>query len=72
MEYPSIKILSQDFELLDEIDSYTSLRFKRSWQSYGDFELHVVGYNDNLKKLNYIMLDNNPDKAGIIKSLSTT
>ena len=70
MEYPSVKILSQDFELLDEIDSYTSLRFKRSWQSYGDFELHVVGYNDNLKKLNYIMLDNNPDKAGIIKSVN--
>lgn len=72
MEYPSIKVLSQDFELLDEIDTYTSLRFKRSWQSYGEFELHVVGYNNNLSISNYIMLDNNTDKVGIIKSLNTS
>lgn len=67
MEYPSVKILSQDFELLDEIDRYTSLRFKRSWQSYGEFELHIVGYNPHIQVSNYILLDNNEDKAGIIK-----
>lgn len=71
MEYPSIKVISTDFELLDEIDTYTSLRFKRSWQSYGEFELHVVGYNSNLQISNYIMLDNNVDKVGIIKSVNT-
>lgn len=70
MEYPSIKILSQEFKLLDEIDTYTSLRFKRSWQSYGEFELHIVGYNNNLQISNYIMLDNNVDKVGIIKSIN--
>lgn len=70
MEYPSVKILSQNFELLDEIDTYTSLRFKRSWQSYGEFELHIVGCNSNLRISNYIMLDNNVDKVGIIKSIN--
>lgn len=71
MEYPSIKILSQDLELLDEIDTYTSLRFKRSWQSYGEFEIHVIGYNPHLQISNYVMLDNNVDKVGIIKSVNT-
>lgn len=36
MNMPSIKVLNTDLELLDEIDLYTSLDFKRSWQGVGD------------------------------------
>lgn len=69
MEYPSIKILSRSFDLLAEIDTYTSLRFKRSWQSYGEFEVHLIGHNPYAQIGNYIMLDNDVNKAGIIKAV---
>ena len=72
INYPAVKVLSQDFELLTEIDTYTSLRFKRSWQSYGEFELHLAHYNEQVAKNCFIMLDNNVDKVGIIKSISHT
>ena len=72
VNFPSVKLLSQDFELLTEIDTYTSLRFKRSWQSYGEFELHLSCYNEHIAKNKFIMLDNNVDKVGIIKSVSHT
>ncbi|MEE1154173.1 MAG: siphovirus ReqiPepy6 Gp37-like family protein [Acutalibacteraceae bacterium] len=72
MEYPSIKVLSPVFDLLCEIDTYTSLRFKRSWQSYGEFELHIIGYNNCLQPNNYIMVGNDENKVGIIKCIHTS
>ncbi len=70
MDYPSIKILSNDFTFLSELDVYTSLRFKRAWQSYGDFEIHLIGQHPYAQIGNYIMIDNNADKVGIIKSVT--
>jgi len=69
MDYPNIKILSRSFELLTEIDIYTSLRFKRSWQSYGEFEIHLIGYSPYAQIGNYIIIDNDVNKAGIIKAV---
>ena len=70
MDYPSIKILSNDLTFLSELDVYTSLRFKRAWQSYGDFEIHLIGQQPHAQIGNYIMLNNNADKVGIIKSVT--
>lgn len=70
MDYISIKILSNDFTFLSELDVYTSLRFKRAWQSYGDFEIHLIGQHPYAQIGNYIMIDNNADKVFIIKSVT--
>lgn len=69
MQYPTIKVLSPTVALLAEIDLYTSLRYKRSWQGIGDWELHCVGTYDVLKPGNLIMLGNNGHKVGIIRAV---
>lgn len=72
MQTPSIKVLNTDLELLSEIDLYTSLDFKRSWQGVGDFSLVIAGDNDSLKVGNIIIIDGNGHKSGIIRSVVKT
>lgn len=72
MKIPSIKILSPDIQLLNEIDLYTSLQLTRSWQGIGSFELHIIGNPKNIQKGNLIMLDNNGHRAGIIRAVTKT
>lgn len=64
-----IRVFTPGVELLTEIDEYTSLQYERSWSGVGRFELvinrHIRGV-DHLAKGNIIMLDQNPEKAGII------
>lgn len=69
MEYPSIKIIDKNMNLLSEIDLYTSLRFRRSWQGVGDFEIQLVGNDASLSVGNIIVLGGNGHKAGIIRSV---
>lgn len=69
MEYPSIKIIDKEINLLSEIDLYTSLRYRRSWQGVGDFEVHIVGNDTSLAEGNIIVLGGNGHKAGIIRSV---
>lgn len=73
MEWPVIKVISPTKQFLGEIDLYTSLRFKRSWQSVGDFEIHLIPqqYNsDLLAPDNLIMLGNDVHSVGIIRAVS--
>lgn len=72
MEIPSIKILSQSLQLLNEIDLYTSLQFTRSWQGVGSFELHILGNCPTTTIGNLIMLSNDGHRAGIIRSVTKT
>lgn len=74
IQYPTIKILSQQLELLGITELYTSLRFARSWQSCGEFEIHVSdsAVRDILIPGNLIMLDNDVDRTGIINSVRIT
>lgn len=69
MQFPTIKILSPTLELLGIVENYTSLRFKRSWQSYGDFEIHIENEPaaKHLISRNLIMLDNDVNRVGIIQ-----
>lgn len=71
MKIPSIRVLREDFELLAEIDLYTSLLFTRSWQGVGEFEFHVLGsrFLDLLREGAYIMLDNDGRRCGVIRSI---
>ena len=72
MKIPCIRVLSQDLQLLGEIDIYTSLQYTRSWQSVGDFELHTPDsrWLNILIEGNLIMLDNDGHRAGIIRSVT--
>lgn len=70
MQMPDIKILNTDLELLNEIDLYTSLDFKRSWQGTGDFTLVVCGNCECLQVGNIIMLSGDGHKCGIIRSVN--
>lgn len=72
MNIPSIKILSPDVRLLNEIDLYTSLQLTRSWQGVGSFELHIIGNPKNIEKGNLIMLGNDGHRAGIIRAVTKT
>lgn len=69
MEVPSIKVLSPSLELLDEIDLYTSLDFRRSWQGIGDFTLKTVNSSGAFRKGNIIMLDADGHRCGIIEDI---
>ena len=74
MDWPVIKIMAPNKTFLGEIDLYTSLRFKRSWQGIGDFEIHIIArdYNPSLFAVdNLIMLDGDVHRAGIIRKVDT-
>lgn len=68
IKVPSIKILSAKLELLGEFDNYTSLQFKRSWQSTGSFEIHFVERSppQAMAVGNIIMIDNDTNRCGQI------
>ena len=72
MKIPAVRILDTDGNFLAEIDTYTSLYLKRSWQGVGEFQLvapaNAPGVSE-LKLYRYIMLDNDGHRAGIIRSL---
>ena len=72
MNIPSIKILSPDLQLLNEIDIYTSLQLTRSWQGIGSFELHLIGSQKNIAVGNLIMLGSDRHRAGVIRSITKT
>lgn len=69
MDYPSVKVLNFDLELLDEIDVLTSLDYRRSLQGTGDFSFTVCGFPSSLQKNNIIMIGDDPHRAGIIRKI---
>lgn len=72
MDWPVIKVMGPDKTFLGELDLYTSLRFKRSWQGVGDFEIHIIArdYQASLFAVdNLIMLDDDAHRAGIIRKV---
>lgn len=72
MQIPNIKILNTSLELLNEIDLYTSLDFKRNWQGTGDFTLIVCSNSKYLQVGNIIMLSGDGHRCGIIRSINKT
>ena len=75
MKIPVIRIIDTGGSLLAEIDRYTSLYFKRSWQGVGDFQFVLPVDGQELPSIQpgrYVMLDNDGQRAGIIRSLEYT
>lgn len=69
-ECHSIKILSFDLELIDEVDLYTSLDFYRSLQGTGDFMISLPEIRNSIAPGNIIVIGSDPHKSGIIRAIS--
>lgn len=71
MDYPYIKLMNPELQLLGQIDIYTALDYRRSWQGTGDFLLQVTDFKPLLYRPgNVLMLGNDPHKAGIIRTVA--
>lgn len=67
-----IEIVNQKFELLGIISNYESLIFNRSWHGVGKFELHINKNKKNVDKLkegNFIIINKQENKVGIIEDI---
>lgn len=69
MKNQPIRIISPNFDFLDEIDSYESLIFIRRHFTVGEFELRININNKTefLQEDNIIVIGNDSKKAGIIR-----
>lgn len=65
-----IRIIGTNFNLLGEVDTYTSLQWIRRWHKPGEFELHINPAMQNADKLvedAIVFKASDPSEAGIIK-----
>jgi Siphovirus ReqiPepy6 Gp37-like protein len=65
-----IRIITPEFQLLAEIDNYSSMFFTRKWYSVGDLELRINRYlkhTEHLVKGNLIIVGSSLNKVFIIK-----
>jgi hypothetical protein len=65
-----IRIITPDFQLLAEIDNYSSLFLTRKWHTVGDLELRIsrhLKHTEYLVRGNLIIVDSNLNKVYIIK-----
>lgn len=70
-----IRIIDANFNLLGEVDAYTSLQWIRRWHRPGEFELHIHPSMQNADKLvedAIIFKASNPSEAGIIRHREIT
>ncbi|HCL4578799.1 siphovirus ReqiPepy6 Gp37-like family protein [Clostridium botulinum] len=64
-----IRIFDKNLNFLGEIDNYENLIYTRRFSKIGGFELHInmnKNHTDKLQDSNIIMINNNPNKCGII------
>ncbi|MGN0193581.1 MAG: siphovirus ReqiPepy6 Gp37-like family protein, partial [Pseudoramibacter sp.] len=72
MERPVLRvyeIADHKLQMIGYINDTKSVIWKRGWSTYGDFEIHLTQPNDLLKRDRWIMLNDDPDKFGIIKKV---
>jgi Siphovirus ReqiPepy6 Gp37-like protein len=65
-----IRIITPDFQLLGEIDNYSSLFLTRKWHAIGDLELRIsrhLKHTEHLIKGNLIIVGSSLNKVFIIK-----
>lgn len=66
----NIRIFDKDINFLGEVDNFTSLFYIRKWETYGEFEIHLsVDKIHMMKKGNLIMINNDGNRAGVIKHI---
>lgn len=65
----NIRFFDRDLKFLSEMDAYIGLEFVSRWVRYGTFKIFVYGITSAMKKGNYIMLNNDTKKTGVIKRI---
>lgn len=65
----NIRFFDSNINFLGELDNYVGLEFISRWTKYGTFKLFVHNITPMMQKGNYIMLDNDHRKVGIIKRI---
>lgn len=72
MERPVIRVYdikNHKLEMIGYINDTKSVIWQRKWSTYGNFEIHMTQLNDLLKKDRWVMLNDDPNKFGIIKKV---
>lgn len=64
-----IRFFDPDLKFIGEEDAYQGLEFTTRWTKYGSFQIYVDKLTKQMKVGNYIMLDNDRKKTGIIKRI---
>lgn len=64
-----IRFFDQNLKFIGEEDAYQGLEFTTRWTKYGSFQIFVDKLTKQMKVGNYIMLDNDRRKTGIIKRI---
>lgn len=64
-----IRFFDQNLKFIGEEDAYQGLEFISNWTKYGTFQIFVDKLTKQMKVGNYIMLDNDRRKTGIIKRI---
>lgn len=66
----AIRIFDKNLNFIGEVDNFTSLFYIRRWNKYGEFEFHVSKFNNELlRRGNFIIVDNDPNRSGIIEHI---
>lgn len=65
----NIRFFDKNLKFIGELDQYVGLEFISRWMVYGEFKIFVQGITKMMKKGNFIMLDNDRRKTGIIKRI---
>ena len=64
-----IRFFDRNLKFIGEEDAYQGLEFISNWTKYGTFQIFVDKLTKQMKVGNYIMLDNDRRKTGIIKRI---
>ena len=64
-----VRFFDKNLKFIGELDAYEGLEFITRWTKYGTFQIFVYRITKQMKIGNYIMLDNDRKKTGIIKRI---
>ena len=65
----NVRFFDKNLKFIGELDAYEGLEFITRWTKYGTFQIFVYRITKQMKIGNYIMLDNDRKKTGIIKRI---
>lgn len=64
---PIIRVYDKDLRFLGEIHDASSVIWTKRWSTYGDFEIHLDKPDPLFENGNYVMLNHDPYKCGVIE-----
>ncbi|QCT71074.1 Gp37-like protein [Eubacterium maltosivorans] len=64
---PIIRVYNKDLQFIGEVHDASSVIWTKRWSTYGDFEIHLDKPNPLFENGNYVMLNHDPYKCGVIE-----